>query len=93
MISDLGTLGGATSIALAVNDADQIVGDANIASGAQHAFVWQEGKMTDLNALIPAGSGWVLTEAQSINNNKAIVGRGIIGGQTHAFLLTPARGN
>ncbi len=45
--------------------------------------------MTDLNSLIPAGSGWVLTRATAINDAGHIVGSGVIGGQVRAFLLTP----
>jgi probable HAF family extracellular repeat protein len=45
--------------------------------------------MTDLNSLIPAGSGWVLTSARGINDAGQIVGTGTISGVQHAFLLTP----
>jgi probable HAF family extracellular repeat protein len=42
-----------------------------------------------LNRLIPANSGWVLGEANGINDLGQIVGYGTIRRQTHAFLLTP----
>jgi hypothetical protein len=45
--------------------------------------------MADLNSLIPAGSGWVLTGASAINDSGGIVGTGVVNGQAHAFLLTP----
>ncbi|HEY3701676.1 MAG TPA: hypothetical protein VGL32_05420, partial [Acidimicrobiales bacterium] len=45
--------------------------------------------MTDLNSLIPAGSGWVLDQARAINDAGQIVGWGTINGHEHAFLLTP----
>jgi hypothetical protein len=45
--------------------------------------------MRDLNDLIPAGSGWTLTEARAINSSGQIAGTGLIGGERHAFLLTP----
>lgn len=45
--------------------------------------------MKDLNTLIPADSGWVLSQAQGINKRGQIVGNGVINGQAHAFLLTP----
>ena len=47
------------------------------------------GLMQDLNTLIPIESGWELAAATGINNSGQIVGRGMISGQTHAFLLTP----
>jgi len=45
--------------------------------------------MTDLNDLIAPGSGWVLIQAQAINDNGWITGYGQIDGEAHAFLLTP----
>lgn len=45
--------------------------------------------MQDLNNLIPASSGWVLVEANAINNTGQITGYGLKGGHNHAFLLTP----
>ena len=88
-MTDVGTLGGSCSIANDINDLGQVVGGADIAAGRQHAFRYITGTMEDLNVLIPAGSGWELTNALGINNRGQIVGYGLIGGQTHAFLLTP----
>ena len=48
------------------------------------------GVMTDLNQLIPQGSGWYLVDAFDINDAGQIVGRGLIGGEMHAFVLTPS---
>ncbi len=45
--------------------------------------------MKDLNKLIPPGSGWVLVEADGVNDSGQIVGMGMHNGQEHAFLLTP----
>ena len=47
------------------------------------------GVMSDLNALIPAGSGWTLENANAINDAGQIVGSGLRGGKLRAFLLTP----
>ena len=47
------------------------------------------GKFQDLNKLIPAKSGWVLIEANGINNAGQITGMGMHKGLEHAFLLTP----
>ena len=71
------------------------------ASGAR-AFVWQDAdgdgggigdptEMKNLNDLIPPAdqANWTLHQARSINSAGQIVGYGTIGGQTHAFLLTP----
>ncbi len=57
----------------------------------QQAYVWREGRMANLNALISARSGWALQEAQGINDRGQIVGEGLHHGQERAFLLTPVR--
>ena len=91
LTDDLGTLGGDQAIAWAINATGQTVG-TSYTSGItnSHAFfVDTTGGMQDLNNLIPAGSGWVLTTAWDINDSGYIVGEGTFGGAQHAFLLTP----
>ena len=51
-------------------------------------MIYQKGVLTDLNSLIPAGSGWVLNEARSISESGQIAGSGVLNGQERAFLLT-----
>ncbi len=56
------------------------------------AFIWSPEKgMQNLNDLIPANSGWQLQFATGINDRGQITGQGVIGGQSHAFLLTPTK--
>src|SRR5262249_29219537 len=62
---------------------------SNDSPTSRSAFVWQNGLITDLNTLIDSGLGWVLQIATGINDNGQITGTGTVGGQTHAFLLTP----
>jgi hypothetical protein len=45
--------------------------------------------MVDLNSLISPLSGWVLDRGFGINDVGQITGIGVIGGEQHAFLLTP----
>jgi probable HAF family extracellular repeat protein len=89
--SDLGTLGGSNSFALSINALGQAVGQANLYGDAvQHAFFADvTGPLVDLNTLIDPASGWMLSYADGINDSGQIAGTGTIGGQTHAFLLTP----
>ena len=69
-LTDLGTLGGKTSRAYAINAAGQVVGEAATAAGATHAFLYADGKMTDLGTLHGGNS-----VAQGINRLGQIVGR------------------
>ena len=55
------------------------------------AFVYRDGKMQDLNELIPRDSDWTLENARGINDRGQIVGQGQHHGQERAFLLTPIR--
>jgi probable HAF family extracellular repeat protein len=91
VIKDLGLLyGGNYSVAFAINDSDTVVGYGNIFTNAAHAMIWTPSAgMEDLNALIPANSGWVLINANAINNVGQITGYGTKNGHNHAFLLTP----
>jgi probable HAF family extracellular repeat protein len=95
-MTDLGTLsGGNYSVAYGITTVDQVVGHANFSGSGRtfpptyHAVIWQSGHMRDLNSLIPNHSGWELTHAAGIDSNGAIVGSGTVGGQSHAFVLTP----
>jgi len=87
---DLGSLGGSASWGLALNNSGTVVGFATTRVNDYHAFVSFNGAaMQDLNKLIPRRSGWVLGQANGINDAGQIVGYGTTHGQTHAFLLTP----
>ena len=89
-LKDLGTFAGSTSSVwgFAINDSGVVVGQSTF-KDTYHAFVYSGGKIKDLNLLIPAGSGWELTEANGINTSGQIVGMGTIKGQQHGYLLTP----
>jgi len=95
-VRDLGTIVSRPNAqALAVNDAGAVVGSAYRVDAfgdevAERAIVCRPGQpCVDLNSLLPAGSGWVLEEADGINAQGQIVGRGTVHGLEHAFLLTP----
>ena len=98
-VTNLGTLGGPSTVALGINDQGQVVGSSQPASYqvksitdiGSHAFLYQNGIMTDLNTLISPSSGWTLQLARAINDNGQILGSGIgPDDKTDTFLLTPA---
>ena len=75
-----------------INDAGQIVGMMQTAvSAPNNGYVYENGLATDLNSLIPSGSGLHITMANAINNAGQIVGTAVdAAGRTHAVLLNPA---
>jgi probable HAF family extracellular repeat protein len=88
-MTDLGTLGGDFSNAQAINNHGQIVGVAKTAGGAFHDFVWEGGVMYDLDALLPANSGWATKfDTIDINDNRQIAGTGLFNGVQRAFLIS-----
>ncbi|GAA0235646.1 hypothetical protein [Cryptosporangium japonicum] len=84
-ITELGTLGGDTSVPAdtgrAVNAAGDVIGTSTTASGETHAFRWRAGTLTDLGTL--GGAGSVPT---AINDQGQVVGSSTTAsGATHAF--------
>jgi probable HAF family extracellular repeat protein len=79
----------------AINDNGVIVGTTYGLNAAgdffNDAFIYQNGTFQDLNNLIPAGSGWELTDAVAVNDNGQILvdATSTTSGQDHALLLTP----
>ena len=93
-MQDIGTLVGAKGLfseAYAVNSSGTIVGASvhNTTTTDTHAFIYENGVMKDLNSMIPAKSGWVLTSATGIDDAGEIAGTGIYNGATMAFRLEP----
>lgn len=63
-LRDLGTLGGESSYASAINDRGHVVGSSQIADGSWHGFLWRSGRMRDLGLFRPTG----------VNNRDEIIG-------------------
>lgn len=95
---DIGTLPGyQNSVATAINNSSLVVGYAWLPATEgepfRRAFLYdaRDGVLTDLNDLLPEGSAWSLVDALDINDAGQIVGRGLIRGEMHGFLLTPVQ--
>jgi probable HAF family extracellular repeat protein len=93
---DLGTLPGDNlSLAFGINNRNQVVGQSCDPSGNCRAVLWQNGVMTDLNALISPSSSLYLIIAISINDRGEIVGQAFDSntGNLPAYLATPTHGH
>ncbi|MBA4150798.1 MAG: immunoglobulin domain-containing protein, partial [Verrucomicrobia bacterium] len=87
-VTNLGTLGGTNSFAFGINISNLVVGSSLTEVDATHAFLWQNGILTNLNQLIDPQSGWILNDARGINSIGTIVGWGITNEQEQAFLYS-----
>lgn len=83
------------SEAFRINSRDQIVGISfSCETGVEHAFLWENGEMQDLNNLIPSGLGLELESADWINDNGVIAAQAVLtagpnAGASRAVLLIP----
>jgi probable HAF family extracellular repeat protein len=92
-IEDLGTLPAPlddNSDAWGINERRQVVGSSCDVDGNCHAFLWQDGAMTDLNELVDSED--VLIAAYDIDDFGRITGRAFDdeAGEFVAFLAKPA---
>lgn len=90
-ILGLGLPAGTEGAANAINDSGQIVGTVRMpGSSNSHAFIYENGTMSDLNTLVDLPAGWLLQSANDINERGWIVGSGIDPNHhVYGFLLTP----
>jgi probable HAF family extracellular repeat protein len=96
---DLGAVGNdPCSYATGINAKGQVVGGSistcDPEGGTFRAFLWEDGSILDLNALIPSGSALYLESTYTINDRGEIAGEGRDSiGNGHAFLLIPCDEN
>lgn len=77
----LGALGGAYSRAHAINARGQITGEAQLADGTWHAFLWTEGVMRDLDT-----SGGTSSTGYAINAHGHVTGCANKDGSSYGFV-------
>ena len=92
---DLGTVDGdGCSSAYAINSKGQVVGESLACDfSVEHAFLWENGRMIDLNRFVPPGSGVQLTEPSAISDRGEVATNGFLNGNLHAFVLIPCGGD
>jgi probable HAF family extracellular repeat protein len=92
-MTNLGTLDPfPNSIAYAINNHGVIVGQGlNLSTGASHAFVYQDGFMTDLNSLMIGHKSLTLLYANDVNDEGVIAGGALDSktGVVSAFIAVP----
>lgn len=83
----VGTAEAITGFTLHTNPITGVI--TTITNFQNHAFLYSNGSMTDLNSLISTNSGWELYYAFGINNSEQIVGWGSMDGGDHirSFIL------
>jgi probable HAF family extracellular repeat protein len=76
VLKDLGTISGrlSSSVAYHINARGEVVGTSGNHCDEVHGVLWQHGSpLMDLNDLVPAASGMVLTAGEGINDRGEIV--------------------
>lgn len=82
-VTDLGTLGGAESYAMSINNAGQISGYSfRTGSADRQAFIYSGGVMHDLNT-----STYISSQAMSINADGQVIGFGNLDANTRRALI------
>ena len=88
-LQTLGMLDGVKSSALAVSDSGVVVGWFVTKAERARGFIWINGTMHDVNDLVDLGSGWIVTEANGVNNQGQISALAERNGVHKGLLLSP----
>lgn len=89
---DLATMGGERFSPVAINDRGQMLGSMRTGpsgTGPVHAALLLDGRVIDLNDVVPPTPGLTLISGRAINERGQLAVNGMWNGVPHAFLLTP----
>lgn len=74
-MSEIGTLGGNSSVPFDINDNGVVVGTSTLGDNASYrGYIYENGSIKDLSTLID--SDWIISSAQAINNSGQIAADG-----------------
>jgi probable HAF family extracellular repeat protein len=73
-VTELGSLGGGFTVPSDINDRGQVVGSSGAADGLAHAFLWEDGRMTDLGGPFGGPPGYAGARAVAVNEHGDVVG-------------------
>jgi probable HAF family extracellular repeat protein len=81
VLRDLGTLGGATGLANAMNELGEVVGRAETSPGVHRAFLWRNGELKNLGTLGANSQAWTIndkgqvvgTSGHTLNEDRAFL--------------------
>jgi probable HAF family extracellular repeat protein len=82
-----GTAPAWSSLAYDINNLGQVVGAFRPTPGNDHAFLYENGEMIDLNTLIDPASGWTIAGASAINDMQQIAATACQAGVCQAVRL------
>lgn len=91
-VIDLGLLGSPlnSSVGYDINNWGEVVGVEKRNTGGSTGFLFADGQLLDLNALVEAPEEWTITAARGINDQHQIAAWGCNGTGCQALLLSPA---
>jgi probable HAF family extracellular repeat protein len=91
-VMDIGLLGSPSdsSVGYDINNWGEVVGTEKRQTGDSIGFLFADGKLLDLNALVDKPAGWTITAARGINDQHQIAAWGCDDAACQALLLSPA---
>ena len=88
--TDLGVLPGAVGCyGNKINNTGQVAATCVLSNGSAVTAIYNNGVWTDINSLLPAGSGWQIGAVKDYNDQGVILAQASINGAQHYVLVDP----